>query len=214
MFFDHHIHSKYSIRDSRSEIKDIIEVAKASGLGGIAISDHDNLEGSLKASKLSSKELVVIPSIEVSSLDGHIIALGVRKPVERDMSALDTVDKIHALGGIAIAAHPYDSFRRGVGDLSYMLEFDAIEINGHCLHGNGHTESVAKEHSKPLTGGSDAHSLSGIGAIVTEVQGKNAKEIIGNIKKGKCKAIQRKNDAILKTEIIIDKIKYRMSKRS
>ncbi len=213
MLFDHHVHSKYSVRDSRSEINDIIEVAKGTGLGGVSISDHDAIEGSLKASKRSSKEFVIIRSMEVSSLDGHIIALGVKKRVERDMSAKETIDAIHKQGGIAIAAHPYDSFRRGVGDLTFELDFDAIEINGHCLRGNGQAESIAKEHGIPLVGGSDAHSLSGIGAICTSVEGKTSKEVLENIKKGKCHPVQRKHDAILKTEIIIDKIKYRISKK-
>ena len=215
MLFDHHIHSKYSKLDSLSEIDDIIKTAKEVGLSGIAVSDHDTIEGSLKASKKSSKGLIIMPSMEISSLDGHILGLGITKKVERDLSAKETVDKIHKLGGVAIAAHPYDHVRMGVGDLCWELDFDAIEINGHCLYGNSDAEAAAKKHGKPMVGGSDAHSLSGVGVVCTEVEGKSADEILSNIKAGKCKPIVRRNGIMLKTAIITDSIarKYHLSRK-
>lgn len=209
MLFDHHIHSRYSESDSVAKISDIIARAKEIGLGGIAISDHNVIEGSLKAVKKSSKELMIIPSMEVSSEDGHIVALGVRELIEQYMTARETVKRIHDLGGIAIAAHPYDSFRRGVGHLSWKLDFDAIEVNGHCLHGNTKAENAAKLHEKPLVGGSDAHAVGGIGAICTELPGKNPNEIMGNIKKGKCKPVYNKSGVALKSSILADKISRR-----
>lgn len=215
MLFDHHIHSKYSRLDSMSEIEDILAVAKASGMGGIAISDHDTIEGSLKAAKASSKELIVIPSIEVGSIDGHIVCLGITEGIDRELPAKEVIKKAHDLGGIVIAAHPYDTFRRGVGDLCWKLDFDAIEINGHCLHGNGKAENAAKKHKKPLVGGSDAHALSGIGAICTEIEAKTAEEIIENIKAGKTKVVYKRNPVSLKTSIITDSIsrKYHMHRK-
>ena len=215
MLFDHHIHSKYSCLDSMSEIDDIIERARKNGLGAIAISDHDTIEGSLKAAKKSSK-LIVIPSMEISSLGGHIIGLGINKRVEGELSAKETVKRIHGLGGLAIAAHPYDTVRRGVGDLCYRLEFDAIEINGHCLYGNHTAEEVARKSGKPLVGGSDAHSLDGIGAICTEIEGESAEEILENIKKGNCRVIYKRNKLALKGSILADKItrRYKLRKRS
>jgi len=212
MFFDLHIHSKYSYLDSVAEIGDIIKVAKKAGMGAIAISDHDAIEGSLKAAKLSSKELIIIPSMEISSVDGHIIGLGIKELVKRDMPAAETVEKIHALGGIAIAAHPYDTLRRGVGDLSWKVGFDAVEVNGHCLYGNGKAESEAKKHGKSVVGGSDAHSANEIGIICTRVDGKSAEEILENIKKGLCKPAYKKNPVSLKTSVLAGKISRRIGK--
>ena len=215
MLFDHHIHSKYSVLDSLSEINDIIAAVRGLGLGGIAVSDHDEITGSLDAATRSADDLIIIPSMEISSADGHIIGLGIQKAVERYLPAEETVGRIHDLGGIAIAAHPYDGFRSGVKDLCWKLDFDAIEVNGHCLYGNAKAEKAAKDHKRPLVGGSDAHALSGIGVIATEVDGDDADGIIENIMDGKCRPIYRKNIVSLKTSIIIDKIsrKYHKARR-
>jgi len=83
MIFDLHIHSKYSTLDCFVEVDDIIKRAKARGLNGIAICDHDKIRGSLEALKYSSKEFLVIPGSEVSSDDGHILALGVKEVIQR-----------------------------------------------------------------------------------------------------------------------------------
>jgi hypothetical protein len=215
MLFDHHIHSKYSELDSMSEVDDIIAEAVKVGLGGIAISDHNAIEGSLEAAA-KKRKLLCIASMEVSSLDGHIVALGVKRLIERDLSAEETIERIHGQGGIAIAAHPYDSFRSGVGELCWKLPFDAIEINGHCLHGNGKAEKAANLHDKPLVGGSDAHSVDGIGAICTELDGRGAKEVLQNIKSGRCKVHYNKKGVPLKASILADKItrRYGMARRS
>lgn len=214
MLFDHHIHSRFSKEDSLSEIGDIIDAAKRCGLGGIAISDHNEIGGSLAAKEMGRGGILVIPSVEVSSADGHIIALGVGEsmPVGRD--AKETIDRIHELGGIAIAAHPYDRFRRGVGDLSWKLDFDAIEINGHCLMGNRHAAKIAKRYEIPLVGGSDAHAIGGIGSICTKVSGETEEEIVDNIRSGLCTPVFNKNKIRLKASIITDKIsrKYNLNR--
>ncbi len=206
MLFDHHIHSKHSALDSVSEICDIIEVAKGLGLGGIAVSDHDTIEGSLQAAKSSSKEFLIVPSMEISSADGHIVGLGVRREVEPHLPARETVERIHAQGGLAIAAHPYDMLRQKVGDLCWKLDFDAVEINGHCIRGNGRAEEAAREHGIPLVGGSDAHSLGDIGSIVTEVEAGSEKELLGALKGGECRPIYIRGKARLKAEIVADRI--------
>lgn len=212
MLFDLHIHSKYSRLDSASEIEDIIRIAKERGLGAIAISDHDTIEGSLKAAKLSSKELIIIPSIEICSRDGHVIGLGLTKQVEWGLTTKETVDRVHDLGGLAIAAHPYDHLRSGVGDLCWMVDFDAIEINSHCLYGNSEAKKAAKKHKKPMVGGSDAHSVNEVGAICTEVNGNTVGEILENIKQGKCKPVYMKNFMSLKAATIANKISRKVNK--
>jgi predicted metal-dependent phosphoesterase TrpH len=211
MLFDHHIHSKYSESDSVSEIDDIIHAAIELGLDGIAISDHNAIEGSLLASKKSSGKLIILPSTEISSIEGHIVGLGVRKGIEKYLHAEETVELIHKQGGLAIAAHPYDSFRSGVGDLCWKLPFDAIEINGHCLHGNGKAEKAARLHKKPLVGGSDAHVVEGIGAICTELEAEGPKDILDSIREGKCMPVLNKSGVALKASILRQKIARRYS---
>jgi predicted metal-dependent phosphoesterase TrpH len=164
MKLDIHIHSSYS--DGVNTPQEIIDYAKSIGLDGLAITDHDSVEGSLIALEYDSKDFRVIPGLEVSSLDGHILALGVTELIKRDLSAEKTIKEIHELGGIAIAAHPYDRFRLGVGDLIYSLDFDAVEVfNGRALSSSRNMKKIAEDIKLPITGGSDAHSMDEVGGV-------------------------------------------------
>lgn len=166
--FDFHIHSYYS--DGVNSPREIVEQAKKIGLSGIAITDHNEIKGALEALKFQDDRLMIIPGIEISSKEGHIVALGVTKIIPRDKSAKETIAKIHELEGIAIAAHPYDVFRGGVGDLICQLNFDAIEVaNGHSLRNHKNPLKLAKEKNLAVTGGSDAHCLEEIGGVVIAV---------------------------------------------
>lgn len=162
--FDLHIHSRYS--DGMNSPQEIVEYAQKIGLSGVAITDHDEIEGSLQALKFQGENFQVIPGLEVSSREGHILALGVKEMVEWDNSAQETVEKIHSLGGIAVATHPYDSFRMGVGDLIYRLDFDAVEVeNGHTFRNRKNPLKMAQEKNLCMVGGSDAHTLGEIGSV-------------------------------------------------
>ena len=75
---DLHIHSQYS-EDGIGSPEEIIKNLKRRGLQGMTITDHNTLEGSLKAIKIAPKDFIVIPGVEISTLDGHLIALNIRK---------------------------------------------------------------------------------------------------------------------------------------
>ncbi|MFH1403435.1 MAG: PHP domain-containing protein [Candidatus Altiarchaeota archaeon] len=180
MFYELHTHSNCS--DGIPHPDEIVDYAKAIGLSGIAITDHNVIEGSLEALKLASADFTVIPGVEVSSVEGHILALNVRELVPRDMPAGETVERIHSLGGIAIAAHPYDLWRKGVGDLVLNLDFDAIEVyNGHTFGNSRNPVEAAGEVGLPMVGGSDAHTLGEIASVKVSVEG----DVIESIKSGR-----------------------------
>jgi predicted metal-dependent phosphoesterase TrpH len=167
---DIHVHSNYS--DGVPTPEEIVQYCRNVGLDGVAITDHDTIEGSLQACRLASKDFIVIPGVEISAKEGHILALGINKLVERDLSALETVNRIHQLGGIAIAAHPYDRYRRGVGDLILTVPFDAVEVlNGHTFTNSKNPERMAWQAGLPVVGGTDAHSLGEIGNVSIVVEG-------------------------------------------
>ena len=111
---DSHIHSEYS-PDSKSKLEDIFKVAKKKDIEIIGISDHNTVEGSKKAQKLAKNyDLLVIPSIEVSTLEGHILGFGCEENIKRDLQAAETIDLIHDQGGLAIIPHPYCFYRHGL----------------------------------------------------------------------------------------------------
>jgi len=187
MKFDIHIHTSYS--DGAGSPEDVIKQAKKIGLDGIEITDHDNFNGFFIAKKYGSENFKIIPGVEITSLEGHILCLDATPAVEPLTPAVEVIEKIHASGGIAIAAHPYDVFRGGVGDLIRKLKFDGIEVkNGRTIMSSKNVEDIkriADEMHITKTGGSDAHSLLEIGNIQLEVN----EDPIEAIKKGNVEVI-------------------------
>ncbi len=166
--FDIHVHSYYS--DGINSPAELVSHAKKLGLDGIAITDHNEIEGTLEAMKFQDENFLVIPGLEISSREGHIVALGISELIPEKLSAEETVKRIHELGGIAIAAHPYDLFRGGVGDLVLKINFDAVEVeNGHTVHSKKKMLDFAKKNNLPISGGSDAHCLEELGVVTIEI---------------------------------------------
>src|SRR4030066_1453581 len=108
---DPHVHSIYS-SDSIITPKELLFYAKKSGLTAVAVTDHDQVEGARKIAK--ETDFLIIPGTEVSSLGGHIVGLNVDEVIPRDLSADETVDRIHRAGGVAIACHPYALFKGSI----------------------------------------------------------------------------------------------------
>jgi predicted metal-dependent phosphoesterase TrpH len=163
---DLHIHSTFS-NDGRSTVEEIMNAAAAKGLGCIAITDHNDFRSFEEASKYNG--IIVIPAEEVSSAEGHILAYGITCEIPRGKGVLETIDLIHDAGGIAVAAHPY-RWWSGLGEANVIKEFDAIEIfNARSTKGsNNKARKLALKMKKPVTGGSDAHHVDGIGSAYVE----------------------------------------------
>ena len=173
--FDPHIHSSYSY-DCNSKISDILKTARVKKLDVIAISDHNTVEGSKVAIKESKKfdDLLVIPSLEISSSKGHILALGVEELIEKNLSPIDTIEKIHDFGGLAIIPHPFSFYREGVFSRvnPSTLKFDAIEtLNSKYFFGysNYKAKKYALKNNIPQIGSSDSHNLKSIGDCFTKL---------------------------------------------
>ncbi|MFO7872623.1 MAG: PHP domain-containing protein [Candidatus Undinarchaeales archaeon] len=170
MKFEMHVHSDYS--DGLMSVREIAERVKELGLDGFALTDHNTIEGHSEARKIAKKlDLKFIPGLEISAKEGHIIGLGISKKIKRGLTAEKTVERIKKAGGTSVAAHPYDPFRHGVGDLVKGLEFDYIESFNSRAYFPWYNWKASKEAKKleiPEIAGSDAHKLAGIGMAVTE----------------------------------------------
>jgi len=169
---DLHIHSTAS-SDAQLEPVDILRKMKAKGFGAVAILDHNTTRGSLAASK-HAKEIgiILIRGLEVSSEAGHIGALRVEEDIPKGLSPDETVDRIHAVGGLAVALHPY-RMSTGVGEeVVKRCRFDAIEaVNGFTSHRrNLKARRLADSLKRPCTAGSDAHFETEIGRAYIETE--------------------------------------------
>jgi len=196
MILDPHVHTIYSI-DGYSTPRDVAMVAEKRGII-IAITDHDAIKGSLRASKISKR---IITGMEISSKEGHILALGIKEAVEKGLSASETVDKIHELGGIAIAAHPF-RLRSGLGK-KVSSKFDGAEVL------NARSSKRANEKAQKFflnmniakTGGSDAHLLEHICSCFTRFEGESAEDALEAIRKKKTEPVGKELDITIIREL-------------
>ncbi len=190
MILDPHIHSTYS-SDSSASPRDIVRKAKAIGLDAIAVADHNTIKGSMATIEEAKdfKDFIVVPGMEISSSKGHIVALGINENVKPGLSPEETVESIRGLGGIAVAAHPFVSYREGLCDYVKDLDIDAIEtLNSRYIFGysNWRAKNLAIKRNIPEIGSSDAHFLEAIGSCVTEFEADFSYEsIIEGILSGK-----------------------------
>src|SRR5438046_4262967 len=144
----------------------MIEAAIRKGLQGMIITDHDSVAGGLAGRKAARryKEFKVIPGAEVTSRSGHILAVGIENNVPRSLTVEETVERIHDLGGIAVASHPFSSrVRPSLGEES--LKTDGVEVFNamNRVYDNSKALALARSHMRACTAGSDAHLAQAIG---------------------------------------------------
>jgi predicted metal-dependent phosphoesterase TrpH len=184
---DLHVHTFYS-PDSLITPKELVFYAKKRGLDGVAITDHDRIDGALKI--MEETDFLVIPGIEISSLNGHIIGLDVDELIPPRLSVEQTLERIHGAGGVAVACHPITFFKESLkGHIS--PRFDAIEvINSSAFPFNysvKHSQEISSRLGIAGVAGSDAHYGPEIGYAYTLVDGESkVDEIVKAIRKGSC----------------------------
>lgn len=159
---DMHIHTTFS-DDGRIDPYEALELAVERGLGCIAIADHNSFE----AYDLIKDDgrVIVIPAIEVSSSEGHILAYGIDRDVTCRLSARETIDEIHDAGGYAFAAHPY-RWWSGLGEkVTLSNPFDGIEAGNARSYRRDNRSALAlsKRMGCPVSAGSDAHTKDQLG---------------------------------------------------
>ncbi|HVP94894.1 MAG TPA: PHP domain-containing protein [Methanoregulaceae archaeon] len=185
---DLHVHSAFS-RDGESSIVEIIRRAETIGLDAIAITDHDTIEGAQMALAIDT-DVIIIPGIEISTKQGHLIALGTLVPYPAGMDVLDTITLARSQGALLILPHPYHMWRHGVARhfRTAINAVDAVEtFNSRYIVGaaNRKAAKVARRLGKPAVGGSDAHNARYLGYGRTLVDASpDVQSILAAIKRG------------------------------
>lgn len=155
----------------------------------MAVTDHNQVEGARKIAQ-EIKDLLVIPGTEVSSLHGHIVGLNVQEPIPRDLTADETVDRIHAQGGVAIACHPFALFKGSIGR-HVTSKFNAVEaINASAFpfgSASRKARELAEQLNLPKVAGTDAHYGPVIGRAYTLIEAEpNVEDTLKAIVQGRC----------------------------
>ncbi len=186
---DLHVHTSYS-KDGESSVEEILKRAEELGLDAIAITDHDSVDGAKRALTIPSPVLV-IPGIEVSTRQGHLLVLGVTEVIPAGLDVIETVHIARRMGALLILPHPYHIWRHGVArrKKSGMTVVDAVEtFNSRYIVGSANSKAarIAIRLGKPCVGGSDAHNAKFVGFGRTYVDAeKNVPAILDAIRAGK-----------------------------
>jgi predicted metal-dependent phosphoesterase TrpH len=172
---DMHTHSEYS-PDSRTPIAVQAAAIKAAGLNVVCATDHNTIEGALRLRELADGFRVIVGE-EVSSRDGEIIGLFLEKAIPRDLTADETIARIHDQGGLVSVPHPFSRNRRFHLRRSVLervwKEIDCIEVfnaREAFTQDNVRAAAFATEKGIPGAVGSDAHRASEIGRAWVEVE--------------------------------------------
>lgn len=188
---DLHIHTNAS-PDGHCSVKDIIAKAKESGLDAVAITDHDTTVSAKEALAFGDEELIIIPGVEVSTKQGHVLVLGTTDEFEPRLDARKTIAEAKSKGCLVIIPHPFHRFRHAVGlhDITILNEADAIEAYNsryYTASSNKKAARVARKLNKPITAGSDAHTCGfvGYGINIIDTEEKSANSVLKALREGK-----------------------------
>jgi hypothetical protein len=192
------MHSIYSY-DGTASVTAILKRAQQVGLDVIAITDHDEITGSLKAMELAPKYGVeVIPAIEVTTAEGDLLALNITERIQRGLPLIETVLKVGELGGFCVAPHPMAG-GFGMKSLSAysilkaLREPDVARIligietyNATAIDkmSNHYARILAERLNIVQTASSDAHVVEAIGLGAIEFNGHTAQHLIAALQNG------------------------------
>lgn len=180
------------------------ETARRDDLGLIAITDHDDLTPALRARELHARRgyrFGFVPGMEITTLEGHLLAIFIEERVPSFRPLAATLDRIHAQGGLAIIPHPLSPLTRSIG--RHGIErvqarrrdgvwFDGIELANPSPAGRFSAARARRLNREqlhlPEVGGSDAHYLPVIGSAFTQFPGTTADELRAAILAGTTRA--------------------------
>lgn len=175
---DLHCHSFFS-GDGVSSPEELIAAAKKRGLHGFVITDHNTCDavgymiekGLMRADGKPVGGFLVIPGVEVTTAEGHLLCIGTTLPFLKGKPAAEVCALIHERGGLAVPPHPYDLFRAGIRqEVLARLEIDALEVFNAATtlkRYNRQAFEYAQMRRLPMTAGSDAHHEAAIGTAYT-----------------------------------------------
>lgn len=189
---DLHIHTRYG--DGMATVPELLAyVERRGGLDVIAVTEHDTLRAGDEARDLHARgaySFDLVCGEEVTTLDGHLLALFIDEPVASFRRVEETLAAVHRLGGIAIVPHPLSWLTRSVNARVLArvaavrndgVYFDAIEEYNMSPAGRVSSARARRLNRDRFhlagVGSSDAHFLPSIGCAYTLFEGRSAADL-------------------------------------
>ena len=199
---DLQVHTEES--DGMDDALTILDAAQRRGVDIVAITDHDQTRGALLAREAAAQAnhpVEVIVGSEVTSRQGHILALWIEEPIPFFRSAAATVEAIWKQGGVAVIAHPAALFPPAlkVGEIDRLVRDLAPERSGDAApllavetanpipFARWRRDGVIEANCRwnlPTTGGSDAHFHEQVGSALTTFEGQGQADLRAALESG------------------------------
>jgi predicted metal-dependent phosphoesterase TrpH len=169
MLLDLHVHTSFSF-DSFSSPDGVLRSAKRAGLDGLAVTDHDTIDGALETRERNrDRDLIVIVGCEKSTDAGDIIGLFLREAI-RSRAALEVIREIHEQGGLALLPHPFHG-RSPRDDVVAAVDLLEVFNARTSADDNDKARALADRLGKRAVCSSDAHFASDVGTCRVLVDG-------------------------------------------
>jgi predicted metal-dependent phosphoesterase TrpH len=201
---DLHVHTTEG--DGLDSMDAVLSHAEGLGLDAIAITEHDDLTTALRARETAARRrlrIEVIPGVEVTTLQGHLVALFIERPVASFRRVEETVAAVRAQGGLCFVPHPMSWLTRslGPGALDRLQRLaaeglmpDALELGS----ANPATRRFlakarrlnAERYHLPAVGASDAHFKEAIASAYTTFEGSTAADLRAALAAGRIGAVE------------------------
>ena len=169
---DLHCHTRSS-KDSLNPYEGIVPALDRAGIDRVVITDHDRIEGALRLHAQAPDRIIV--GEEVRTKEGpDLIGIFLSELIPRYTPLRETAERIRAQGGVVYVPHPFDTRRRGGGEMLDSIAdlVDVVEAHNARTFSPGikaRGEAWALARGKLLGAGSDAHTLGEIGTAHVEV---------------------------------------------
>lgn len=194
---DLHLHTRFSFDASISPTFLVESLNAHPVIKGVAVTDHNTLEGYFYVQRLAAayKDLVIIPGVEVTTVHGDVIVLGVKQNPAYWSSIESVVDFARKRNGVIIVPHPYRG--GGIGDAAKKIPngLGAVEVLNpdSSPEENQMAGTLAKTANLPGVAGSDAHHIQQMWRGYTEINADpNVDSILQAIKSGNVRPVLAK----------------------
>jgi predicted metal-dependent phosphoesterase TrpH len=179
-FVDLHSHTSASF-DSLASPQAVVRAAAARGLTHLAVTDHDRIDGALRARDAAPEGLTVLVGEEIRTAEGDLIAVFLERSVPPGLSVAETIAAVREQGGLVGVPHPFDRLRgslaggRTTNDWMVAIAglVDWIEVyNARAIgRANERAAGFAREHGLPGVAVSDSHSTLEVAVACTRLLG-------------------------------------------
>lgn len=189
---DLHVHTAHG--DGLATVAEILDfVEHHTDLDVLAITEHDDFAAAYEARERHANgrySFDLVPGMEVTTLEGHLLALFIEEPVPSFRSLARTIELVHRQGGLCVVPHPMSPLTRSIGENGlhriHRRAAEGIYLDGLELDSRAPTWRAIKNRVHRLNrtqwhlaevGGSDAHVLACVGCAFTLFPGTTAEEL-------------------------------------